>query len=160
MSTASRAFRESNLFAAPIRDLKLAIDETPLAPIIAEFLDELKAKGVTRLVPRFHLSTEWGVPFSTIVIGIPFYLARPELTELHGEEIGHIEGLSRNDILRYLRHEMGHVVNYAYKLYDEEAWVKLFGSITQPYLEDYRPQPFSRRYVRHLPGWYAQKHPC
>jgi hypothetical protein len=54
---------------------------------------------------------------------------------------------------------MGHVVNYAYKLYNEEEWVKLFGSITQPYLEDYRPQPFSRRYVRHLPGWYAQKHP-
>jgi hypothetical protein len=40
-----------------------------------------------------------------------------------------------------------------------EAWVKLFGSITQPYREDYRPQPFSRRFVRHLPGWYAQKHP-
>jgi hypothetical protein len=159
MSTASRAFRESNLFAAPIRDLKLEIEQTPLAPIIDDFLAELKAKGVTRLVPRFHLSTEWGVPFGTIVIGIPFYLARPELTELHGEEIGHIEGLSRDDILRYLRHEMGHVVNYAYKLFDEEAWVKLFGSITQPYLEDYRPQPFSRRYVRHLPGWYAQKHP-
>jgi hypothetical protein len=54
---------------------------------------------------------------------------------------------------------MGHVINYAYKLYDQEAWVKLFGSITQPYREDYRPQPFSRRFVRHLPGWYAQKHP-
>jgi hypothetical protein len=54
---------------------------------------------------------------------------------------------------------MGHVMNYAYKLYDLEAWVKLFGSITQPYREDYRPQPFSRRFVRHLPGWYAQKHP-
>lgn len=159
MSTASRAFRESNLFAAPIRDLQLAIGETPLVPIIEEFLGELRAKGITQLVPRFHLSTEWGVPFGTIVIGIPFYLARPELTELHGEEIGHIEGLSRHDILRYLRHEMGHVVNYAYKLFDEEAWVKLFGSITQPYLEDYRPQPFSRRFVRHLPGWYAQKHP-
>jgi hypothetical protein len=94
-----------------------------------------------------------------VVIGIPFYLARPELTELHDEEVGHVEGLSRADILRYLRHEMGHVVNYAYKLFDEEEWVKLFGSITQPYLEDYRPQPFSKRYVRHLPGWYAQKHP-
>jgi hypothetical protein len=51
---------------------------------------------------------------------------------------------------------MGHVINYAYKLYDVQAWVKLFGSITQPYLEEYRPQPFSRRYVRHLPGWYAR----
>jgi hypothetical protein len=37
--------------------------------------------------------------------------------------------------------------------------VKQFGSITQPYFEEYRPEPFSRRYVRHLPGWYAQKHP-
>ena len=54
---------------------------------------------------------------------------------------------------------MGHVVNYAYRLYEEEDWVKHFGSITQPYLEAYRPEPFSRRFVRHLPGWYAQKHP-
>jgi hypothetical protein len=153
------SFRESNLFAAPIRDLKLSIDQTTLAPILDEFRSELKAKGITRLVPRFHLSTEWGVPFGTVVIGIPFYLAKPELTELHQEQVGHIEGVSRADILRYLRHEMGHVVNYAYKLYDQEEWVKLFGSITQPYLEDYRPQPFSRRFVRHLPGWYAQKHP-
>jgi len=54
---------------------------------------------------------------------------------------------------------MGHVINYAYRLYDQEEWVKQFGSITQPYFEEYRPEPFSRRYVRHLPGWYAQKHP-
>jgi len=54
---------------------------------------------------------------------------------------------------------MGHVVNYAYRLYEQEEWVNLFGSITQPYLEEYRPAPFSRRFVRHLPGWYAQKHP-
>jgi hypothetical protein len=159
MSTPGRSFRESNLFAAPIRDLRLAIEDTPLAPIIEEFRGELRSKGITRVSPKFHLSTEWGVPFGTVVIGIPFYLARPDLTDLHGEEVGHIEGISRQDILRYLRHEMGHVINYAYKLYNDEDWVKLFGSISQPYLEDYRPQPFSRRFVRHLPGWYAQKHP-
>jgi hypothetical protein len=113
MSTASRKFRESNLFGAPIRDLKLAIDDTPLAQLIAEFRQELRARGIVRVAPKFHLSTEWGVPFGTIVIGIPFYLARPDLTELHGEEVGHIEGFSRQDILRYLRHEMGHVINYA-----------------------------------------------
>src|SRR5690606_12739707 len=152
-------FRESNLFGAPMRDLGLTIDGTRLAPVIEEFRTELAAKGITKVVPTFYLSTEWGVVFGTVAIGIPFYLARPELTELHGEEVGHIEGFSRADILRYLRHEMGHVVNYAYKLYDREDWVKLFGSITQPYREAYRPQPFSRRFVRHLPGWYAQKHP-
>jgi len=156
---AASSFRESNLFGTPIRDLKLAIENTRLAPLIEEFLRELQAKGITLLTPKFHLSAEWGVPFGSIAIGIPFYLAQPELTELHGEEVGHIEGFSPPDILRYLRHEMGHVVNYAYQLYDQEQWVVLFGSITQPYVEDYRPQPFSRRYVRHLPGWYAQKHP-
>jgi hypothetical protein len=154
-----RSFRESNLFGSPIRDLKLTIDGTRLAPVIEEFREELEARSIARVAPSFYLSTEWGVPFGTVAIGIPLYLARPELTELHREEVGHIEGFNRADILRYLRHEMGHVLNYAYKLYDQEAWVKLFGSITQPYREDYRPQPFSRRFVRHLPGWYAQKHP-
>ena len=157
--SSSQGFRESNLFGAPIRDLGLTIDGTRLEPVIAEFRAELARCGITKVVPRFHLSTEWGVPFGSVVIGIPFYLARPELTELHGEQVGHIEGFKHSDILRYLRHEMGHVINYAYKLYDLEAWVKLFGSITQPYREEYRPQPFSRRFVRHLPGWYAQKHP-
>jgi hypothetical protein len=159
MAPPSLSFRESNLYGAPIRDLELSIEDTRLAPVIEEFRAELNACGITKVVPRFYLSTEWGVPFGTVSIAIPFYLARPELTELHGEEVGHIEGFNHHDILRYLRHEMGHVVNYAYKLYDREAWVKLFGSITQPYRDDYRPQPFSRRFVRHLPGWYAQKHP-
>jgi len=157
--SSGQPFSEANLFSAPIRNLGLAIAGTRLEPIIAAFEQELQQKGIVRLKAKFHLSTEWGVPFDTVVIGIPFYLARPELVELHGEHVGHIEGFNAGDILRYLRHEMGHVVNYAYKLYEDEDWVKIFGSITQPYLEDYRPQPFSRRFVRHLPGWYAQKHP-
>src|SRR4051795_6986714 len=152
-------FHESNLWSTPIRDLGLTIEGTRLEPILAEFMEEVRQAGITRLRPRFYLSTEWGVPFETVAIAIPFYLARPDLTALHAERVGHVEGFDRADILRYLRHEMGHVVNYAYRLYDQEEWVKQFGSITQPYFEEYRPEPFSRRYVRHLPGWYAQKHP-
>ncbi len=152
-------FHESSLWATPIRDLNLTIEGTRLEPILAEFEEELRRVGLTRLKPRFYLSTEWGVPYQTVAIAIPFYLARPELTAIHAERRGHIEGFNRSDILKYLRHEMGHVVNYAYRLYDDEEWIKRFGSITQPYEEDYRPEPFSRRFVRHLPGWYAQKHP-
>jgi len=152
-------FHESNLWSTPIRDLGLTIAGTRLEPILAEFEGELRAGGLTRVRPRYYLSTEWGVPFETVAIAIPFYLARPDLTALHAERVGVVEGFDRADILRYLRHEMGHVVNYAYQLYDAEEWVKQFGSITQPYGEEYRPEPFSRRYVRHLPGWYAQKHP-
>ena len=151
-------FQEANLWSTRIRDLGLKIPGTRLEPIIAEFEREL-ARLKLRVKPRFYLSTEWGVPFDTVALAIPFYLAHPELTRLHEKHAGMVEGFNKADILRYLRHEMGHVVNYAYRLYDELEWVQLFGSMTQPYEEEYRPQPFSRRFVRHLPGWYAQKHP-
>ena len=159
MSSREASFQERSQYATPIQDLGLTIAGTRLEPIIAEFKTELERVGIRKVQPRFYLSTEWGVGTGTVAIGIPFYLARPDLTALHAERVGHIEGFNRADILRYLRHEMGHVVNYAYRLYEEEDWVKHFGSITQPYLEAYRPEPFSRRFVRHLPGWYAQKHP-
>src|SRR5574338_969388 len=126
-------FHESTLWSTPIRDLGLTSEGTRLEPILAEFDAELAGAGLTRVRPRFYLSTEWGVPFETVAIAIPFYLAHPELTALHAERVGLVEGFDRADILRYLRHEMGHVVNYAYRLYDEEEWVKQFGSITQPY---------------------------
>src|SRR5436190_19620569 len=152
-------FPETRLLVTPIRELGLKIAGTPLEPILKEFKKELEQAGIRKVKPHFYLSVEWGVPFNTVSIAIPFYLARPDLLEVQAERVGHVEGTTRADVLRYLRHEMGHVVNYAYKLYEQDEWIKHFGSITQPYVEEYRPQPFSRRFVRHLPGWYAQKHP-
>ncbi len=153
------SFRESAPWSTPIRDLGLALESSPLGPILAEFREELRALGIVRVVPRFYLSTEWGVPDGTVAIAIPFYLARPDLVALQAERQGFVEGRGRSDILRYLRHEMGHVVNYAYRLHATEEWSERFGRIDEPYREEYRPEPFSRRFVRHLPGWYAQKHP-
>jgi hypothetical protein len=147
------------LSAVPIRALGLTIAGSELEPVLTEFARELERVGLRRLRPVFYLSTDWGVPDGTVAIGIPFYLARPELTRLHAERVGHVEGVGRADILRYLRHEMGHVVNYAYRLYERPEWTQLFGRFELPYVEDYRPEPWSRRFVRHLPGWYAQKHP-
>jgi hypothetical protein len=153
------AFQEAKLGEVPIRELGLTIAGTPLEPILVEFAGELAAAGIVRVKPRFYLSTEWGVPFETVAVAIPFYLAHPELAELHADRAGMIEGESAREILVYLRHEMGHVVNYAYRLYDREDWVERFGAMSQPYEDNYRPEPWSTRFVRHLPGWYAQKHP-
>jgi hypothetical protein len=152
-------FHETKLWNTPLRDLGVKIEGTPLEPVLAEFRRELEAAGFRKLTPHFFLTTDWVVPDDTIAIGIPFYLARPDLQALHAEREGHLEGVGRAELLRYLRHEMGHVVNYAYQLYNREDWVRLFGSMTQPYVEEYRPEPFSPRFVVHLPGWYAQKHP-
>jgi hypothetical protein len=151
--------QEPAAWSAPIRGLGLSLEDTQLASVLAEFERELDRVGIMRLRPRYYLSTEWGVPTGSIAIAIPFYLARPDLTAMQREQNGYVEGVGRADILRYLRHEMGHVMNYAYRLYDDPEWVERFGAITQPYEEEYRPEPFSRRFVVHLPGWYAQKHP-
>jgi len=61
--------------------------------------------------------------------------------------------------MRYLRHEAGHAFNYAYRLYDRPDWRKMFGPYSRPYRERYRADPFSHDFVRHILGWYAQKHP-
>jgi hypothetical protein len=158
MMSAHSAFQESAERAVPIRDLGLTIVGTSLEPVIDTFQKEIAAAHI-KVAPRFYLSTEWGVADQSIAIAIPFYLARPELTQLHAERACHVEGSGPRELLRYLRHEMGHVINYAYRLHDQKEWVERFGSMQRPYEEEYRPRPFSREYVHHLPGWYAQKHP-
>ena len=59
----------------------------------------------------------------------------------------------------YMRHEAGHAFNYAYRLYNSAEWRELFGPFRRAYRDNYRPIPFSRKFVRHMAGWYAQKHP-
>jgi hypothetical protein len=142
-----------------ICELDVAIEGRPLEKLIERFRVELATAGITRLQPRFYLSDEWGVPEGTVAIGIPFYLADEALLRVQAQEGGLVEGEGEDDILRYLRHEMGHVVNYAYLLYAQEEWIKLFGPMSRPYAERYRVLPFSTDFVRHLPGGYAQKHP-
>jgi hypothetical protein len=159
MKAEGAVVREASPGSAALRDLKLSIAGTPLEGVIEEFRRELAGKGITRVVPQCYLSTEWGVPFGTVSIAIPFYLARVDLTAIHAERAGHVEGADRADILRYLRHEMGHAVNYAYRLYERDDWRRTFGDINLPYEEEYNPRPFSRDFVLNLPGWYAQKHP-
>ena len=159
MPPEEHAVHEANLGSRKLRDLGLTIAGTPLEGVIEDFQGELAGLGLTMVRPHFYLSTEWGVPFDTISIAIPFYLARVDLTDFHADRGGLVEGGDRADVLRYLRHEMGHVINYAYRLYDRPEWTSQFGDINRLYEEEYRPRPFSPRYVRHLPGWYAQKHP-
>jgi len=117
---------------------------------------ELGAKGLSRFRPAVYLTDEWGCPSGEPIIGIPFYLANPDLASLE-REMNDLE--DTREIMMYLRHEAGHAFNYAYKLYRAPEWKQLFGPFRRPYREIYRPVPFSRKYVRHLAGWYAQKHP-
>ena len=80
------------------------------------------------------------------------------MSELEGRLTG-IDAEDEKEVMMALRHEAGHAFNYAYHLYAKDEWRRLFGKFSLPYREDYKPIPFSARHVKHLPGWYAQKHP-
>jgi hypothetical protein len=93
------------------------------------------------------------------VIGIPFYLAHPRLKKLEQKMMLNVEGGTKSSCMPFLRHEAGHTINYAYRLYRRKRWKELFGLFSKDYPEKYRFRPYSKSYVRHLEDWYAQYHP-
>jgi len=140
----------------PIRELGLKLEGTQLAAQIEQLYRELDERGLHHFRPPCYLSDEWGCPSGEPVIGLPFYLADPRTATLE-EAVNDVE--NEREIMMYLRHEAGHAFNYAYELYKTQEWTEIFGPFRRPYRDDYPFVPFSRQFVRHIAGWYAQKHP-
>jgi len=144
------------LLGRRISDLGLRLQGTPVQQLVDQLYTELRARGLVFL-PPVYLTDEWGCPSGTPVIGVPFYLADRQLMRLEEEVAAGVE--SEAESMRYLRHEAGHAYNYAYRLYDRPEWRRIFGPYSRPYRDRYHADPFSRNFVRHILGWYAQKHP-
>jgi hypothetical protein len=71
-----------------------------------------------------------------------------------------VEGGTPDWCDKLLRHECGHAYDHAYRFSARRKWREVFGSPDVDYEpETYRPRPYSRSFVRHLPNWYAQAHP-
>lgn len=145
-----------NLLGRRISELGLSLAGSPLEALVEQLYAELSARGLG-FRPPVYLSDQWGCPEGTPLIGVPFYLADPRLSRIEAEEAIEVE--DERDIMRFLRHEAGHAFNYAYRLHDRSDWRQLFGPYSRPYRERYHADPFSREFVRHILGWYAQKHP-
>jgi hypothetical protein len=144
------------LLGKRISQLGLRLEGSPVERFVHQLHRELERKGLKHFRPICYLTDEWGCPDGQPVIGIPFYLADPQLARLE-REMNDLE--DEREIMMYLRHEAGHAFNYAYRLYVEAEWRRVFGPFNRRYRDDYRPVPFSRKFVRHIAGWYAQKHP-
>jgi hypothetical protein len=149
------------LLRSRISELNLKIEGSPAEKYINRLYRELDAKKI-RFKPEVYLTDGWGCPDRTPVIGIPFYLTDSRLIRLEEEQNGKVE--DPRMIMMLLRHEAGHALNYAYKLWTRPSWVEIFGSFTKPYRDIFRPQRLSRNYVRHIEAHpygqtYAQKHP-
>jgi hypothetical protein len=145
------------LLSRKISELPLKMEGTRLEGLIIRLYKELEAAGIA-FKPNMYLSDSWGCPDEVPVIGVPFHLADPALCDLLGQ-IGGIEVEDDMTVMMILRHEAGHAFNYAYRLYDKPEWQTLFGPFSQPYQDEYQVDPSSTRFVHHLEGCYAQKHP-
>jgi hypothetical protein len=144
------------LLSRPISSLGLSLKGTMLERLLDRLYGELAARGLA-FRPPVYLSDEWGCPDGVARIGVPFYLADDRLRRIEQDLAGDVE--DETESMRYMRHEAGHAFNYAYRFYERADWSEHFGSFAAPYRDRYSPDPFSTSHVRHVLGWYAQKHP-
>jgi hypothetical protein len=149
---------DEELLKIKIRDFNLSIHESPLEPLIENLYSELNARGIT-FHPPCYLADEWLCPDGEPIIGIPFCLAHPRLKHIEQKMMLEVEGGGDTSCMKLLRHEAGHALNYAYKLYKKTRWRELFGTFTSKYSNSYYTQPYSKRFVIHLENNYAQAHP-
>ena len=133
-------------------------------PALLAHLDKLQEdferRGIQRFRPHCWLSSEWFSPDGTPGIAIPFYLAHPRLMKLERSQMLTVEGGTPRQCMQILRHEAGHAICNAYRLHRRKAFRETFGPATLKYPDSYKPNPASRKYVTHLPAWYAQAHPA
>ncbi len=149
---------EEQLLATRIGDLPISIEGTWLEECVKELYAELDAKSLV-FHPEVYLADEWLTPEGEVAIGIPFYLAHPALIRLERRMMLEAEGEGKLWCMQLLRHEAGHAFSYAYNLHKRRQWQKVFGSSKEKYGNTYKFKPYSKSYVRHLDGFYAQYHP-
>jgi hypothetical protein len=151
---------DTKLLKLRFKDLGVTVEGTPwLRRRLKDLFDELDERDI-RVRPHVWLSDEWFSPDETPGFAIPFYLAHPRLMRLERHKIKEVEGGPTWECMRIMRHEMGHVVQNAYRLNRRRRWQKLFGPSSKRYPNYYKPSPASRNFVQHLRLWYAQAHPA
>ena len=151
-------YSDEQLLKLRLKDLGLTLEGTWLDDCLGALNDELAGRDILAL-PHGWLSDEWFSPHKSPGIAFPFYLAHPRLMRLEKKMVLDVEGGTLRECMRILRHEAGHVVQYAYGLHRRKRWQDLFGRASRPYPTSYRPNPASKNYVQHLRRWYAQSHP-
>ncbi len=148
----------SELLEWKISDLGLRMEGSPVAARLQELHQELAHHGI-RFRPYAWLSTDWFTPDHLTGFAVPFYLAHPRLARLERQQMLEVEGGTREDCLKIMRHETAHALDNAYGIRRKKRWRELFGRAGDPYAANYTPDPTSRDHVLNLDYWYSQSHP-
>lgn len=150
---------DAEILKLRFKNISLKIADTDVELRVKQLYSELEAKGLM-FKPQIFLGDEWFSPEGMNAISVPFYLANTRLKNLEKTMMLEVEGGDSEWFMKLLRHEAGHCFDHCYKFSKRKKWSQIFGSPNKEYApETYRPQPFSKSYVKHLDRWYAQAHP-
>lgn len=149
---------DKDLLGVRLRDLRVHITGSWIEESLADLYEELARRDI-RFRPHAWLSYDWFVPDGIPGIAIPFYLAHPRLMKLERKMMLEVEGGTRQEMMKILRHECGHALDNAFGLESDSDRQEIFGRSSKKYPDHYRPNPASRHFVRHLRLYYAQSHP-
>lgn len=106
---------QKELLDTRLCDLNLKIEGTQVYTCLKRVLKEIDKKGI-KINPHFWISDEWFSPDGIPGVAVPFYLLHPKLMKLEKKMMGEIEGGTKVSCTKIIRHEMGHVLDNAFKL--------------------------------------------
>lgn len=150
---------DADILKLRFKNLGLSISESEVQDYVNQLYSELERKGL-KFKPQIFFGDEWFSPEGMNAIAVPFYLANTRLKNLEKSMMLEVEGGRPDWFMKLLRHEAGHCFDHCYKFSKRKKWSEIFGSPNEDYApETYRPQPYSKGYVKHLERWYAQAHP-
>src|SRR4029078_2087962 len=131
-----------------LKDLGVTIAGTWLETCVAQLYEELEARSIV-LKPHVWLSDEWFSPGGVPGFAVPFYLAHPRLRRLERNQILDVEGASRAECMRIMRHETGHAIQHGYQLHRRRKWRHPFCKSSTRYTEDYSHNSHSTMDLQH-----------
>ena len=114
-------------------ELGLTVTDTWLEDCVHRLREELDDAGLRRFRVHTWLSDEWCSPDQVPGVGIPFYLAHPRLIRLERHIMLDVEGGTRSECMRLLRHEGGHALQHADNQQRRKLWQRAFGKASDPY---------------------------
>lgn len=149
------------ILATRIADLGLDLEGSMFRILIDRVEHELLEVGI-RLRPRFYLSTEYGCIERSRTIGLLWTDGFPVFQRLARAQ--GIRTRTHTEILKTLRHEIGHAFCYSHRLYRTRAFRSLFGvkgDFFRTYPVVWRPTLRDRRRVEkgEVIQLYATRHP-
>ncbi len=152
------SYADEELLDLRFSDLEIDSPGILLEPCLERAFTELAQRGI-RFRPRVWVSDEWFSPDGIGGFAVPFYLTHSRLRRLERKMMHAVEGGTRRECLKLVRHETAHALQHAYRFERLRDWRRTFGRSSLKYPDRYRPDPASRDYVHHLQDWYAQCHP-